>query len=140
MAAFELLCCSHAVDGSSFPTTMSDISRLEAELNQMILTGQAMEAFEKFYAEDAVMQENTDPPCVGKAANREREIAFFGNVQEFHGMTLGAVAVADDVSFSEWEMQVTFKGAPRITMTQVARRKWRDGLVVDERFYYKPSY
>lgn len=119
---------------------MSDIASAEAELNRMILSGQAMEAFEKFYAEDCIMQENTDPPCVGKAANRQREIEFFGNVQEFHGMTMGGVAVGDGVSFSEWEMEVTFKGGVRIKMTQVARRKWRDGLVVDERFYYKPAY
>jgi ketosteroid isomerase-like protein len=119
---------------------MSDISRQEAELNQMILAGQVMEAFEKFYAEDTVMQENTDPPCVGKAANRERELAFFASVQEFHGMTLGAVAVADDVSFSEWVADVTFKGGGRVVMTQVARRKWRNGQIVDERFYYKPAY
>ncbi|MFV8750874.1 SnoaL-like domain-containing protein [Nannocystaceae bacterium ST9] len=119
---------------------MSDISRAETELNQMILTGRAMEGFEKYYAEDTSMQENTDPPCVGKAANRERELQFFSNVQEFHGATLGAVVVGDDVSFSEWVLDVTFKGGNRITMTQVARRKWRDGLIVDERFYYKPAY
>jgi hypothetical protein len=119
---------------------MSDISRAEAELNQMILKGQAMDAFEKFYAQDTVMQENTDAPCVGKAANREREIQFFANVQVFHGVTLEASATADDVSFSEWIYDITFKDSGRVKLTQVARRKWRDGLVVDERFYYKPSH
>ena len=49
---------------------MSDISKLENELNQMILAGKAMEAFEKYYADDIVMQENDQPPRVGKAANR----------------------------------------------------------------------
>jgi hypothetical protein len=119
---------------------MSDIARVEAELNKMILMGRAMEGFEKFYGEDTIMQENTDPPCVGKAANREREIQFFDSIQEFHGATLGPVAVADDVSFSEWVYDITFKEGGRTKMTQVARRKWRNGLVVDERFYYKPAY
>lgn len=139
MAAFELIDFPLRRSRHSLPG-MSDIASAEAELNRMILSGQAMEAFEKFYAEDCIMQENTDPPCVGKAANRQREIEFFGNVQEFHGMTMGGVAVGEGVSFSEWEMEVTFKGGVRIKMTQVARRKWRDGLVVDERFYYKPAY
>ncbi|HFE46303.1 MAG TPA: nuclear transport factor 2 family protein, partial [Nannocystis exedens] len=39
----------------------SDIAAQEAELNQLILDGQALTAFETFYAEDVVMQENSDP-------------------------------------------------------------------------------
>ncbi len=35
---------------------MSDVATLERELNQMILSGKAMEAFEKFYADDAITQ------------------------------------------------------------------------------------
>jgi hypothetical protein len=35
---------------------MSDVVTLEHELNQMILSGKAMEAFEKFYADDVIMQ------------------------------------------------------------------------------------
>ncbi len=34
--------------------------------------GRALEAFETFYADDVVMQENLMPPTVGKAADRER--------------------------------------------------------------------
>jgi len=41
------------------------------EMNDMILAGQIMEAFEKFYADDVVMQENSDEPRVGKEVNRE---------------------------------------------------------------------
>ena len=51
---------------------MSAVKQLEQELNQMILSGKALEAFEKFYADDLVMQENDQPPRIGKAANRER--------------------------------------------------------------------
>ena len=115
---------------------MNDINQLEHELNQMILNGQALEAFEKFYAEDLVMQENNDPPRIGKAANREFEKQFFGSIAEFHGATLGEVAVSDDISFSEWTFDVTFKDGNRVATPQVTRRKWKDGLVVHERFYH----
>jgi ketosteroid isomerase-like protein len=116
--------------------TMSDIRQRENELNQMILGGQALEAFEKFYAEDLVMQENNEPPRVGKAANRKFEEDFFGSIAEFHGATLGDVAVDGDLSFSEWTFDVTFKDGARVANPQVTRRKWRDGLVVHERFYH----
>ena len=97
---------------------MSDVKPLEAELNQMILNGQALEAFEKFYAEDLVMQENNDPPRIGKTVNREFEEQFFGSIREFHGATLGDVAVENDVSFSEWTFDVTFKDGNRIANPQ----------------------
>ena len=115
---------------------MNDISKLENELNQMILAGQAMDAFEKFYADDLVMQENDQPPRVGKVANREFEEQFFAAIKEFHGATLGEVAFTDDVSFSEWTFDVTFRDGNRVANPQVTRRKWRDGKIINERFYH----
>ena len=44
------------------------------DLNQMILSGKSIDAFEKYYHNDVVMQENNQPPTVGKNANREREV------------------------------------------------------------------
>lgn len=119
---------------------MSDIKTLDNEINQMILSGQAMEAFEKHYADNVVMVENFDAPCEGKDANRKREIEFFSNVEAWHGGSVGATAVGDNVSFSEWFMDVSFKGGNRVQMRQVAVRTWKDGKVVHERFYYKPAY
>ena len=115
---------------------MSNIEQLENELNQMILQGQAMEAFEKFYADDIVMQENNEPARVGKDANREFEEQFFSSIKEFHGATLGDVAVTGDISFSEWVFDATFQDGNRVANPQVTRRKWKDGKVVNERFYH----
>jgi ketosteroid isomerase-like protein len=115
---------------------MANHEALDAELNQMILSGQVMDAFEKFYAEDVVMQENLNPEIKGKAACREHENEFFSKVEAFHGATLIGAAAKGDNAYSEWEYDVTFKGAPRVKMTQVAARKWKDGKVSHERFYY----
>jgi len=113
---------------------------LESTLNQMILSGKVMDAFEQFYSDDVVMQENTAPPTAGKDANRLREQEFFGKVEQFHGVKLLAAAENGDVGFSEWEYDITFKGAPRNTMSQVAVRRWKDGKVVHERFYYGDAH
>ncbi|MEE8360501.1 MAG: SnoaL-like domain-containing protein [Gemmatimonadales bacterium] len=117
-------------------TTQLDIRTLDKELNTMILSGQIMEGFEKFYAEDCIMRENSEEPRVGKDANREIEKAFVDSIEEFHGAELLASAVSGDVSFSEWAMDVTFKGAGRVQMAQAAVRRWKDGQVAEERFYY----
>lgn len=114
----------------------TNVHELDAELNQMILHGQILPAFDKFYADDVVMEENTQP-FVGKELNRKREEDFMASVKEWHGVKLGGTAVEGDRSFSEWELDVTFQTGARVTLVQVAARKWKDGQIIHERFYYK---
>jgi len=111
------------------------------DLNQMILAGKAMEGLEKHYSQDVEMCENFDPPCVGKDANRQRELDFFGKVGELHSAEMIATAYDEkkNVGFAEWVWDLTFKGGPRVQMKQVSVRRWRDGKIVHERFYYKPQ-
>jgi len=116
----------------------NEIADLERVLNQMIEAGQAMEAFEKFYADDVVMQENTEPPREGKDECRKYEEEFFGNVAEFHEGSFQGGAAEGDRSYSEWIFDVTFKDGTRTRNDQVTARRWRDGQVVHERFYYSP--
>jgi ketosteroid isomerase-like protein len=113
-----------------------DLKTLVDDLNSMILDGKAMEAFEKYYAEDVVMQENELPPTIGKDANREREKDFFSKVVEFRGADLRAVAVGDGVTMVEWFFDYTHKDWGRRTYHQVAVQRWKDGKIVHERFYY----
>jgi len=86
------------------------------------------------------MQENDSEPVSGKAANRKREEDFVNSVQQFHGAKLLGETVNGDVSYSEWMYDVSFKGAGRVKMEQVASRRWKNGKVSHERFYYKASH
>jgi ketosteroid isomerase-like protein len=104
---------------------MQTTAELDNELNQMILTGRALEAFDLLYADDVVMQENNDEPRVGKAVNRKFEEEFF------------ASAVNGDLTFSQWFIDITLKGGHRHSMTQVAVRQWKNGKIAHERFFYK---
>jgi ketosteroid isomerase-like protein len=119
---------------------MSETIRTRVDqLNSMIQKGQIMEAMREFYADDVVMAENDAPPTVGLAANLEREQAFVDNTT-WYGLELQNVAVGDDVSMVQWWMDFhnTQYGA-RLAFTQVAVQRWRDGKIVDERFYYTPQ-
>ncbi|MCA9648284.1 MAG: nuclear transport factor 2 family protein [Myxococcales bacterium] len=117
---------------------MADIARLDAELNDLIRQGKALEAFERFYAEDVVMMEN-DQAFEGKEANRRREQEFFGRIAQVHsaGITSAAVSADGVTSFCEQFFDATFEDGNRIRMEEVAVRTWRDGKIVRERFYYK---
>ena len=116
-----------------------NIQALEKELNEMVASGQAMEAFEKFYADDVVMQENNQEPRRGKDACRKYEEEFFGNVAEFHEGSLQGSAAQGDRSYSEWIFDVTFKDGSRMRNHQVAARRWKDGKVMFEQFFYEPN-
>lgn len=116
---------------------MSNIQQLDQQLNAMILEGRILEAFDKFYADDVVMQENDDEPTVGKDANRAREEQYVASIEAFHGADIVTRAVNDNISFSQWQTDVTYKGAPRAQSSQVAVREWKDGKVVREQFYHQ---
>lgn len=109
-----------------------------SQLYEMIFSGRLLEAFDQYYAEDVVMQENNDPPTVGKAANRAREVAFLESVEAFHDGGVTNMAWNDEtgVVMIENFMDVTFKGGNRVKLEQVAVQTWKDGKIIRERFYY----
>ena len=62
--------------------SVQKVNTLEAnvtELNSLIQQGKILEAFEKFYAPEVIMQENENEPSVGKDACRSNEEAFVNN-------------------------------------------------------------
>lgn len=116
---------------------MSTIQTRDQELNDMILRGEILEAFDKFYADDIVMEED-GKERVGKAANREYEEQFVDALEEFHSAEIKARAVDEDnnVTFSEWENDMTLEGVGRVEQTQVSVRTWNEeGQITHEAFY-----
>ncbi|MGF1577500.1 MAG: nuclear transport factor 2 family protein, partial [Cyanophyceae cyanobacterium] len=66
----------------------TDLRTIFEDIKTQLSAGKVMDIFEQYYADDVVMQENENPPTVGKDANRLREIDFFSKVTEFRGMEL----------------------------------------------------
>lgn len=120
---------------------MANLQELEQQMNSMILEGNVMDAFEKFTHDDVVMKEPGQDPVKGKDANRQREKDFYSSVDQFHGMSLDGWAVneSDQSSFSEWSVDIEFKGGDRVQWSQVERRRWTDdGEVAEVQFFYPP--
>lgn len=113
-----------------------ELKKREDRLNQMILEGRALEAFDEFYAEDVVMQEGSEEPFRGKDVNREREEEFFSGVTELRDFSLEERAVGDGVTMSTWHMDLTHEEWGDVKSDQVAVREWNeDGQVTRERFF-----
>lgn len=114
----------------------TDIRPAVNELVALVTAGQILPAFEKFYAEDVVMQENLKEPMVGKAANRAREEQFVSYVKEVHENRAAAVAVDGNHVFINWVLDFTGVDGSRIRYDQIAHQVWENGLIVRERFIY----
>ena len=80
------------------------------------------------------MKENTSPPTVGKALNRERQIAFYDSVAGFHKSNRLAPPYRVTKRYSEWEFDFTLKNGMRLTLAEVCVRQWRERKVFYERF------
>ena len=106
------------------------------ELIKMILEGRTMEAFEKFYDENVIMQENNMPPTIGKEANRKRELEAVSSITEFKNAEVKAVTIGDDVTMVEWFMHFVHKQYGEVKSSQVAVQRWKNDKIISERFYY----
>ncbi len=109
--------------------------RLHALL-RYIDEGRILEAMNEFYADDVAMQENTNPPTVGLAANIEREKQFLASVKEWKGSHFKTVAVGGEVSFYEAVFDWITTDGTLVHLEQVTVARWKEGRIVHERYYY----
>jgi ketosteroid isomerase-like protein len=124
------------IDMTTIANTTTDIRAKATDLVQLVLSGKALEAFDTYYADDVSMQENTQAPMVGKAANRAREEQFFATIAEFHNAEAPEIIVDGESSVIKWKMDVTTVDGTRLTYEQLALQTWRDGRIVSEQFFY----
>jgi hypothetical protein len=115
---------------------MNTIEQKILELNQLVIAGKMMDAFEKFYHEDVQMRENVNLPVIGKKANRNRELEFLKNITEFRNASVEGMAIGDNISFVIWSYDYTHKLWGEKKYTQVSVQHWKDGQIIRENFFY----
>lgn len=116
---------------------METLSQKIAALNELVLNGKPLEAFEKFYHPDVVMQENEQTPTVGKEANLKREIEFFRNVSGFsENARIVDIAYGENLSMVKWHYDYIHNEWGKKNYTQVSVQHWKDGQIIREQFFY----
>ena len=106
-----------------------------AKLVRYVEANRILDAIDELYADDVAMQDNLNAPVVGRAANRERERAFFGGITVHQNRAL-SVAVDGDQAVIHWLFEFTGGDGKRYRLDQLAHQDWKDGRIVKERFYY----
>ncbi len=114
---------------------MNNFKENNEQLNKMLEQGEAMEAFERFYSEKVVMQENETEPRIGKDFNREQCGGF---VKAFPDLNLSILTVAygENLSMQEVLFRYTNQEGEKVIYPEVAVRQWKNGWVINEKFYY----
>ena len=107
-----------------------------SDLNDMVIEGKALEAFDKYYHPEVVMQENESQPTAGKSSNRTREEEFLAAITEFRGAKPLKVTIGENTTMVEWHYDYTHKDWGVRNYTQVSVQEWKDGLIIREKFYY----
>lgn len=107
-----------------------------SDLNDLVLQGKTMEAFEKYYHDDVVMQENENAPTIGKEANRLREEAFYASITEFREAKPLKVALGEGITMVQWHYDYTHKDWGVRNYVQVSVQEWKDGKIIKEQFFY----
>ena len=106
------------------------------DLNDLVLQGKALEAFDTYYDENVIMQENENAPTFGKKANRRREEEFFSSIVEFRGAKPMKVTVGQNITMVQWHYDYTHKDWGLRNYTQVSVQEWKDGKIIREQFFY----
>jgi hypothetical protein len=118
---------------------MFSVKESVRDLIRLVEDGKFLEAIEKYYAVDAVMQENDGPPRAGLAellANERRALKYF---RELHVARADSFLVDGDRAAIEWTFEYTTAEGRRHRLNEIAWQQWRGGRIVFEKFYYDPA-
>jgi hypothetical protein len=104
-----------------------------------VRSGRYVEAIADFYAADASMQENQDPPRQGRDVLIAGEKALLGMMKQVTTRRAHPVLVDGDRVVIGWEFEfVTPDGAVR-RLSELTLQTWRDDRIVEEQFFYDPA-
>jgi SnoaL-like polyketide cyclase len=115
--------------------TLRNVKQLIALAQQ----GKFLEAIERFYAEDATMQENLDPPRLGLRALLENERKVLAAVPDIHVERVASFVVDGDRAAINWVFAYTNTACGKIELDEIAYQQWHNGKIIWERFYYDPA-
>ncbi|MDX2205850.1 MAG: nuclear transport factor 2 family protein [Hyphomicrobiaceae bacterium] len=104
-----------------------------------VLENAHVEAIEEFYAPDATMRENQDPPRRGRdalVAHERRVLARAGSVRS---TCVRPVFVVDDHVVIRWVFDFEWQDGSRTRIEELAYQTWRDDKIVEETFFYDPA-
>ena len=106
---------------------------------RLVEEGKTVEAMERFYAENASMQENMASPRVGKKALIRHEEDALASISQLKATCIRPVFVSGNLAVIRWVFEIHDKAGKDMKFEELAYQRWEDNLIVEEQFFYDPG-
>ena len=107
------------------------IARVEANAH--------VEAIQEFYAQDASMQENNEPPRVGRDALVAHEMKALARAASVKSTCVPPVFVTGNHVVIRWIFEFTWKDGSSGRVEELAYQRWEGERIMQEQFFYNPK-
>jgi len=104
----------------------------------VVESGDHAGAIERYYTEDATMQENVAPPRAGRDALVAHERAALARMSDVYSKCVSSIVEGDRVAI-HWNFVLTEKSGLVRRFDEIAFQEWRGELIFRERFFYDPT-
>jgi hypothetical protein len=104
----------------------------------MVEKAQFVEAIEEFYHPHASMQENQDPPRVGRDALVAQERATMARFKSMITHPVETLLIDGDQVVIRWAFEFTPPVGPPMVLEELALQRWEGDRIAQEQFFYDP--
>jgi ketosteroid isomerase-like protein len=108
------------------------------EFIAVVESGDHAGAIERYYTEDASMQENAAPPRVGRDGLVAHERGILARTSNVYSKAMSSVVEGDRVAI-HWIFELTSRSGRVHRVDEIAMQEWRGDKIFRERFFYDPG-
>ena len=98
-----------------------------------------VEAIEEFYTGQASMQENNEPPRVGRAVLVAHEAKALARAASVRSTCVRPVFVEGDRVVIRWVFEFSWKDGSTGRIEELAYQRWEGERIAQEQFFYDPK-
>jgi predicted flap endonuclease-1-like 5' DNA nuclease len=111
-----------------------ELKQLLEAIDTQILTGDIIGAFDQFAADHCVTLSNDHDKTHSKAQKLEALRWFFDNVASINRIQRPATLISGNTTESEFLFDFTSRSGNPMVYTEVIRRHWKDGKIIEEQY------
>jgi len=106
---------------------------------ELVEAGQAIDALDRFYAENASMRENQSPPRIGKPALLAYETAAQASVSGMTAQCMRPILIEGDTVVLRWIFDYVDSQGRAVHFEELAYQRWAGDRILEEQFFYDPA-
>jgi ketosteroid isomerase-like protein len=117
---------------------MPTLETLERFIRRVV-EGAHAEACEEFYTENSSMQENQNPPRIGRDAHVANERKIMARAKSITSTCVRPVFVAGDRVVIRWIFRFVWQDDSIMQIEELAYQRWEGERIAEETFFYDPA-